>query len=79
MVRIARILTAETGIGDHLHTTIKVALGAVPLVGAALAEVFSALIESPFQKRKHEWMKRVVKVIEDLQKSVIQADTLKEN
>lgn len=69
----------EARAGDHLHTTVKVALGAVPYVGGALAEVFSAVIESPFQKRKHEWMKRVVEAIHDLQESGIQTNTLKDN
>ncbi|EMN1411720.1 hypothetical protein ROS59_003779 [Enterobacter cloacae] len=69
----------ETGAGDHLHTTVKVALGAVPYLGGALAELFSSVIESPFQKRKHEWMKRVVEAIYDLQASGIKTDTLRDN
>lgn len=34
----------ETGVGDHLHTTVKVALGAVPYAGGALAELFSTIM-----------------------------------
>ncbi|HCB9836013.1 TPA: hypothetical protein M2Q89_000721 [Escherichia coli] len=74
-----RLEVPETELSDHLHTTVKVALGAVPYIGGALAEVFSSVIESPFQKRKHEWMKRVVEAIHDLQESGIQIDTLKDN
>lgn len=69
----------EITIGDHLHTSVKVVLGTVPYAGGALAEVFSSFIESPFQKRKNEWMNKVVKAIEKLQNTGIQIETLKEN
>lgn len=68
----------ETG-KDYVHTAIKTALGEVPLAGGALAEVFSAVIESPFQKRKIEWMHRVVDAIEELQEKGLKVDELREN
>lgn len=68
----------ETG-KDYVHTAIKTALGEVPLAGGALAEIFSAVIESPFQKRKIEWMHRVVDAIEELQEKGLKVDELREN
>lgn len=68
----------ETG-KDYVHTAIKTALGEVPLAGGALAEIFSTVIESPFQKRKIQWMHRVVDAIEELQEKGLKVDELKEN
>ena len=68
----------ETG-KDHFHTIIKTALGEVPLAGGALAELFSAIIESPFQRRKKEWMQNVVEAINELKEKGFSPDDLKEN
>lgn len=43
----------STGLGDHVHTTVKAALGSIPVAGNAAAELFATVIESPFQKRKN--------------------------
>lgn len=68
----------ETG-KDYVHTVIKTALGEVPLAGGVLAEIFSAIVESPFQKRKIEWMHKVVDAIEELQEKGLKVDELREN
>lgn len=68
----------ETG-KDHIHTIVKTALGEVPLAGGALAELFSAIIESPFQRRKKEWMQNVVDAINELKEKGFSPDDLKEN
>lgn len=68
----------ETG-KDYVHTAFKTALGEVPLAGGALAEIFSAVIESPFQKRKIAWMHSVVDAIEELQEKGLKVDELREN
>lgn len=67
------------GNGDYLHASVKVALGTIPLAGGALAEIFTSIVEAPFEKRKREWMGRVVQVIEDLRRSGLRDDSLKEN
>lgn len=68
----------ETG-KDHFHTIVKTALGEVPLAGGALAELFSAIIESPFQKRKKEWMENVVNAINELKEKGFSPDSLRDN
>lgn len=68
----------ETG-KDRIHTLVKTALGEVPLAGGALAEIFSTIIESPFQKRKKEWMQNVVDAIEELKGKGFSPDDLRDN
>ncbi|EMJ7956256.1 hypothetical protein ACUYGN_15720 [Enterobacter chengduensis] len=69
----------STGLGDHVHTTVKAALGSIPVAGNAAAELFATVIESPFQKRKKEWMHRVAEAIELLKQRGLDENTLKEN
>ncbi|MBT8499451.1 hypothetical protein DH20_06710 [Pantoea agglomerans] len=68
----------ETG-KDHIHTIVKTALGEVPLAGGALAEIFSTIIESPFQRRKKEWMQNVVDAINELKDKGFSPDDLRDN
>lgn len=42
--------------GDLTHKTIKVALSAIPVVGSAIAELFTTIIEEPVQRRRVEWL-----------------------
>lgn len=69
----------DASLGDHAHTAIKAALGSIPVAGSAAAELFATVIESPFQKRKKEWMHRVAEAIESLKQNGLDEDTLKEN
>ncbi|MDY4369992.1 hypothetical protein SNR26_20005 [Pectobacterium brasiliense] len=69
----------DTGLSDHAHTALKTALGSIPIAGNAIAELFASVIESPFQRRKKEWMYRVVDAIESLKKKGLDEDTLKKN
>ncbi|MGL4000198.1 hypothetical protein ACR3LR_10320 [Pantoea eucalypti] len=64
---------------DHIHTIVKTALGEVPLAGGALAEIFSTIIESPFQRRKKEWMQNVVDAINELKDKGFSPDDLRDN
>lgn len=68
----------ETG-KDHIHTIVKTALGEVPLAGGALAEIFSTIVESPFKKRKKEWMQNVVDAINELKDKGFSSDDLRDN
>jgi hypothetical protein len=51
---------------DHVHTTVRAGLQAIPLAGGAACELFSAVISPPLRKREAEWMNRVGQKLEQL-------------
>lgn len=44
---------------DYLHSLTKGALGAIPIAGAAAAELFTLIVAPPIERRKHEWMEDI--------------------
>jgi hypothetical protein len=61
---------------DAAYIALKVAIGSIPYVGAALAEVFAATIPSPVSKRTAEWWEDVAKRVAALEKSGINMKNL---
>lgn len=53
--------------GDRAHSAIRAAVGAVPYVGAAGMELFSALVSPPLERRQDQWMEEVGEVLGRLQ------------
>jgi hypothetical protein len=45
--------------GDLVHAGVKAALGSIPLLGAAAAELFALVVAPPLEKRRNEWMRSV--------------------
>ncbi len=66
--------------GDIAHAVAKAAIGSVPVVGAAGAELFAYLIQEPYQKRREEWMRQVGDDLADLrERAGIDVDKLKDD
>lgn len=67
--------------GDYIHSIVNASLGAVPIAGTFLSELFLNVIMPPYEKRKEEWMINVANRIEelDLQIAGFKIDDLKEN
>ena len=49
----------EPSKGDRLHSAAKAALGAVPVAGATLQEVFASTWLPPLEKRRNAWMQSI--------------------
>ncbi|HBO4168723.1 hypothetical protein ISE70_19750 [Pseudomonas aeruginosa] len=65
---------------EKFHRLARVTLGAIPVAGGALAEVFNSVLESPLNKRRTEAMVQIGEVINDLlEKGVVTIDGLQEN
>lgn len=64
---------------DVAHTVVKVGLAAIPAVGGPLAEVFSAVIGPPIERRRNAWMEEVTQEIERLRESGLALERLETN
>jgi hypothetical protein len=65
---------------EKLHRGSRIALGLVPVVGGALVEVFSSVVESPLTKRRWETMEQIGDVINELlEKKVVTEEGLQQN
>jgi hypothetical protein len=53
----------EVGVGDHALTAVRAALSLIPDFGGVVTEVFSALVTSPIEKRRAQWMNDVIQAI----------------
>jgi hypothetical protein len=42
-----------------VHASVRAALGSIPLVGAAAAELFGLVVAPPLERRRNEWMREV--------------------
>jgi hypothetical protein len=51
---------------DDVHLFIKAAFSIIPFTGGVAAEVFTALITPPIQKRQYVWMENVTEVLRRL-------------
>lgn len=58
----------ETRIVDVAHTGCKAGLALIPIVGGAAAEVFSAIITPPIEKRRDKWIESIVDKLRELEK-----------
>ena len=58
--------TPKATIHDAAHTIVKAGLGLIPVVGSASAELFTALITPPLEKRRDEWMTQVGERLQEL-------------
>ena len=67
-------------IDEKLHRIGRVAIGAVPVVGSPLLEIFNSLLEAPLNKRRTETMLAIGAALNDLiDQGVVTEAGLKEN
>jgi hypothetical protein len=59
----------ETTTGDKAHTLAKAGLASIPVVGGAAAELFSALVTPPLEKRRREWMEQIAESLQELEQA----------
>ncbi len=65
---------------EKAHRVARAAISAVPVMGGALVEAFSSLIEPPMARRKTEWMVQVTEAINKLyQKGFVTEQDLQSN
>lgn len=65
---------------DVLHALTKGGLGAIPIAGSAISELFSLVIASPLEKRRERWMQEVGERLIKLEtENRINFENLKEN
>ena len=51
------------GAGDQAHAVVRAALSMIPHVGGVFTEVFSALVTSPIERRRAQWMNDVIQAM----------------
>lgn len=65
---------------EKFHRLTRVVMGAVPVVGGPLVEVFNSVLESPLNRRRTEAMVQIGEVINALlEKGVVTMEGLQEN
>ncbi|MDP9201609.1 MAG: hypothetical protein M3P26_06715 [Gemmatimonadota bacterium] len=52
--------------GDAAHAIAKAAIGSLPVVGAAGAELFAYVVQAPYERRREAWMREIGDEISDL-------------
>ena len=66
--------------GDRWHTTAKVLVNLIPVLGAPAAELFNTLIVPPLEKRRVVWMNDVAKHLRALEeRENLQIEDLQDN
>lgn len=53
-------------VSEKAHRVLRIGLGSVPVIGAAGAELFASIIESPMEVRKTKWMVQVSNSLNEL-------------
>lgn len=56
--------------GDAAHTGAKMVLSAIPIVGGSAAEIFSAIVRSPLDKRRDEWIESIIEALKVLEEKI---------
>jgi len=53
--------------GDYAHVGVKTGLSTIPLIGGPIAELFSAVIAPPLEKRRDVWLIELYRRLKDLE------------
>ena len=65
---------------EKAHRFVRATISAVPTIGGPALEVFNAIIQSPIEKRRDQWMLEVTDKINDLiEKNILSIDDLENN
>ncbi len=67
MIEHSKIVPPEVSAADHGHATGRALFSAIPFVGGAAVEIFTALLTPQIERRRHEWMTAIGNAIEELQ------------
>ena len=57
---VADLESPEPGKWDKGHTAAKIILAGIPYIGGSAAELFSAVIAPPLEKRRKQWLDDIV-------------------
>jgi len=57
----------KAGVGDAVHAIVRAGLSSIPDIGGPAAELFTALITPPLEKRRQEWMQEVGEALKQLE------------
>lgn len=57
----------EPGKGDAAHAVVRAGLSAIPMLGGAAIELFSAIVTPPLERRRSEWMEEVGEALRKLE------------
>lgn len=57
-------------IADVAHTAAKALITAIPVIGGAAAEFFSAIVVPPLSRRRDKWIEDIVEGLQTLEKQV---------
>jgi hypothetical protein len=73
-------LVPKSDVADTVHTVVKAAFSAIPVIGGPAAELFAFVIAPPLQKRQHVWMEELAERVEKLEKKTgIAAESLRDS
>jgi hypothetical protein len=71
---------ATTTKGDVGYAAIKLAIGSVPIVGAAAVELLQLIVAPPMEKRREAWIEEIVEGLRKLeQKNLLTVESLSDN
>lgn len=68
MTEKEQIKAPKSGAGDAAHAVVRAALSAIPTAGGPAAELFTALVTPPLEKRRREWMEDVGEALQRLER-----------
>jgi hypothetical protein len=75
-----KIIVPKVSKEDHLYTGARVLISAIPGLGGPVLEMFNALLQTPLQKRDHEWKELITNAVIELQKTKsVRIEDLQEN
>jgi len=65
---------------DVGYAVVKAGLGSIPIIGAAVGELFQLLVTPPLEKRRTEWMNNIAKKLKELEENKnLNLEELREN
>src|SRR5687768_2080895 len=77
---LSDITPPERTRADTAHSIARAAIGSVPVVGSAGAELFAYVVQAPYEKRREEWMERVGDALAELRdRESIDLDALRDD
>lgn len=60
----------KSSAGDAVHTTARVALSMIPVVGGAAKEIFNAIVVPPLAKRQAEWLESMAAKLREVEQQI---------
>ena len=74
------LIPPEEDLRDAGYSAVRAGLSMIPIVGGAAVELFQFVLQPSLEKRRMEWMKKVIEAITELQdKHGIELENLQDN